>query len=569
MRVNEFVLNKSNIFAEKMEFSNINREKRLKQIQSKEYDLLVIGGGITGAGIALDAVTRGISTVLIEMQDFSAGTSSRSTKLVHGGLRYLEHLELGLVREVGREREIVHNNAAHIVLPEKMVLPIIEDGNLGEFTTSLALYVYDFLAGVKKTEQKKMLSREETLEIVPIIDSPILKSGALYYEYKTDDSRLTIEVLKKANDNGAVSLNYLKAKTFIYDNEKVVGLEAEDVLTGKTIVIKAKNIVNATGPWVDKLREKDKSLKGKRIHHTKGIHIVFEKERLPLNHAIYFDTGDKRMVFAIPRQDIVYVGTTDTDYYEDLANPEITKEDVQYLLDAMNRIAPTLNLEMKDVKSGWAGLRPLIHEDGKSPSELSRKDEIFHSKSGLISIAGGKLTGYRIMAKNVVKIIAKRLREKEDREFNSCQTKNMRLSGGEFPFYPHLGSLIEYADSKYDEIKQTGISAQSFKRLFYRYGMNIDTVSEKAFDYYSETRDSDFSWLKAELYYCVHYESVASLSDFFIRRTGMIFFYIDEIKKILMPAADILAEFLAWNDKQKQANIDALQKELQRATVFK
>ncbi len=385
-----------------MKFSNSDRSKITEKAVSSKYDLLIIGGGITGAGIALDAVTRGMRVVLIEMQDFAAGTSSRSTKLVHGGLRYLEHLELGLVREVGREREIVHNNAAHIVIPEKMILPIIEDGNLGEFTTSLALYVYDFLAGVKKSEQKKMLTKEETVKIIPLIDSPILKSGALYYEYKTDDSRLTIEVLKKAVEHGADCLNYVKAESFIYENGKIKGVKAKDLISGNTFEVFAENIVNATGPWVDKLREKDNSLKGKRIHHTKGIHIVFDKKRLPLNHAIYFDTGDKRMVFAIPRQDIVYVGTTDTDYYDNLENPTVTKTDVEYLLKQINNIAPTVKLELKDVKSVWSGLRPLIHEEGKDPSELSRKDEIFHSKTGLISIAGGKLTGYRIMAKNVV-----------------------------------------------------------------------------------------------------------------------------------------------------------------------
>ncbi len=552
-----------------MKFSNSDRKKRLEKIISTKFDLLIIGGGITGAGIALDAVTRGMSVALIEMQDFAAGTSSRSTKLVHGGLRYLEHLELGLVREVGREREIVHNNAAHIVIPEKMILPIIEDGNLGEFTTSLALYVYDFLAGVKKSEQKKMLTKEETVKIIPLIDSPILKAGALYYEYKTDDSRLTIEVLKKAAEHGAECINYVKAESFIYGKkDKITGVKAKDVLTGEECEIFAKNIVNATGPWVDGLRKKDNSLKGKRIHHTKGIHIVFDKKRLPINHAIYFDTGDKRMVFAIPRQDIIYVGTTDTDYYDNLENPTITKTDVQYLIDAVNKIAPTVKLELKDVKSAWSGLRPLIHEEGKDPSELSRKDEIFHSKTGLISIAGGKLTGYRIMAKDVVKIVAKRLYEKENREFLKCQTKNMRLSGGEFPFYPDIPNLINYADQKYDEVKQTGITVNNFKRLFYRYGTNIDKVSEKAFDYYSEMRDTKLSWLKAELYYCVNYEAVAALSDFFIRRTGMIFFYIDEIYEILNPAADMLAEFLNWDEKTKQKNIEELNIELKRSVVF-
>ncbi|RLD52867.1 MAG: glycerol-3-phosphate dehydrogenase [Bacteroidetes bacterium] len=551
-----------------MKFSNSDRPERINKISSTEYDLLIIGGGITGAGIALDAVTRGMSVALIEMQDFAAGTSSRSTKLVHGGLRYLEHLELGLVREVGREREIVHNNAAHIVIPEKMILPIVEDGNLGEFTTSLALYVYDFLAGVKKTEQKKMLTKEETLKIVPLLDSPILKAGALYYEYKTDDSRLTIEVLKKAVEHGANCLNYVKAESFIYENGKVIGLNAKDIFAENTFTIHAKNIVNATGPWVDKLREKDHSLKGKRIHHTKGIHIVFEKERLQINHAIYFDTGDKRMVFAIPRHDIVYVGTTDTDYYEDLENPNITKKGVQYLINAVNKIAPSAKLTFKDVKSAWSGLRPLIHEEGKDPSELSRKDEVFHSETGLISIAGGKLTGYRIMSKEVVKIVSKRLSESEEREFVKCQTKNLKLSGGEFPFYPDMSNLIAYADQKYDEIKQTGISVNDFKKLFYRYGMNIDKVSEKAFDYYSETRNTVFSWLKAELYYCVNDEAIVTLSDFFIRRTGMIFFYIDEIYEHINTAADILSDFLNWDEKTKQKNINELNLELKRATVF-
>jgi glycerol-3-phosphate dehydrogenase len=534
----------------------------------KPFDLLIIGGGITGAGIALDAASRGMRVALIEMQDFAAGTSSRSTKLVHGGLRYLEHLELGLVREVGREREIVHNNAAHIVIPEKMILPIVEDGNLGEFTTSLALYVYDFLAGVKKDEHRKMLSRQETVEKVPQIDSPILKAGALYYEYKTDDSRLTIEVLKKAVEFGAVPLNYAKAESFIYEENKVLGVNFTDLLTGEKHQIHASYTVNATGPWVDLLRDKDNSLKGKRIHHTKGIHIVIDKKRFPLNHAIYFDTGDKRMVFAIPRPEIVYIGTTDTDYNDNLENPSITKKDVLYLLESVNRIAPDAKLVFEDVKSAWAGLRPLIHEDGKAPSELSRKDEIFLSDSGLISIAGGKLTGYRMMSKNVVKIVAERIEKTDGRQFAKCQTKNLRLSGGDFPFYPDSIKLTEYADMKYDEAKQTGITVKEFNKLFYRYGTNIDLLTNKAFDLYNETKDSKQAWIKAEVWYTVNYESAATISDFFIRRTGMIFFYIDDIPPLVEPVTDYMAELLSWTPEIRQKNILDFEEEMKRVTVF-
>lgn len=551
-----------------MRFSSKNRAKHIQKLTEKELDLLIIGGGITGAGIALDASSRSISTGLLEMQDFASGTSSRSTKLVHGGLRYLEHLELGLVREVGREREIVHTNAAHIVLPEKMILPIIEDGNLGEFTTSIALYVYDYLAGVKKEENRQMLSKNEVLKKVPLLESDLIKSGALYYEYKTDDSRLTIEVLKKAVEFGAIPLNYAKVSSFIYKEKKICGVNFVDKKTGEEYKVFAKNIVNATGPWVDKLRKKDKSLKGKRIHHTKGIHIVIEKEKFPLNHAIYFDTGDKRMMFAIPRQDIVYVGTTDTDYSENLKNPSITKDDVEYLLKNVNRIAPSVKLKFEDVLSAWSGLRPLIHEEGKDPSELSRKDEVFKSKTGLISIAGGKLTGYRVMARNVAKAVAKRLEEKEGKKYIGCQTKNMRLSGGEFPFYPEAHRLTEYADMKFDEAKQTGISVKDFKILFYRYGMNIDFIMNKAYDYYNENKDSKQSWLKAEIWYCINYESTTSIADFFIRRTGMIFFFITDIYPIVNFVADFMGEQIGWTSEIKQKYIEEFKEDLKRATVF-
>lgn len=548
--------------------SAAKRSEILTQLQTEEYELLVIGGGITGAGIALDAASRGIKTALIEMQDYAAGTSSRSTKLVHGGLRYLEHLELGLVREVGREREIVHTNAAHIVIPEKMILPIIEGGNLGDFTTSLALYVYDFLAGVKKEEHRKMLSREETVEKVPLIDSDLLKSGALYYEYKTDDSRLTVEVLKKAREYNATLLNYVKAEEFIYENEIVCGVKATDILSGETLSISSKQVVNASGPWTDELRKKDNSLQGKRLRHSKGVHIVVSKDDFKLNHAIYFDTGDKRMVFAIPRFDIVYIGTTDTDYKGGLKNPRVTEEDALYLLEAVNRIAPKANLERKHIKSAWAGLRPLIHEEGKAPSELSRKDEIFHSDSGLISIAGGKLTGYRIMAKNVTNEVMKRLSNEPNRPYVKCQTKHMRLSGGEFPFYPETDKIEELFGKKYDQVFQTKISVNEYRKLFYRYGTNIDELNEKAFEYYNTNKQSESAWLKAEIWYSVFREGSCTLCDFFIRRSGLIFFEIDKIDRNKTMAAQYFKELLKLTDSEIQNQLKDLNQALDEARHF-
>ena len=549
--------------------SAIKRAEELNSLDGKTFDLIVVGGGITGAGIALDAASRGLSVALFEKQDYAQGTSSRSTKLVHGGLRYLEHLEFGIVRAVGRERKIVHENAMHIVLPEKMILPIIEGGSLGEFTTSMALKLYDFLADVKKSEQRKMLNKNEVLKKEPLLDSDKLKGGAMYYEYKTDDSRLTIETMKKAVEYGAKAFNYAEVTEYLYEQDfKISGVKVKDNFNDNEISVYGKYVVNATGVWVDEMRKKDDENSKKQLHITKGIHIVVPKTKLPLNHSIYFDVGDNRMVFAVPRFDVVYIGTTDTNYKGNYENPDIQSEDVEYLINAFNYISPKANLKIEDVESAWSGLRPLIHEEGKKPSELSRKDEIFCSDSGLISISGGKLTGYRLMAKKVVGKIKKRMEKEYNQEIGKCITKNIKLSGGEFDFDYSLVELIEYADKKYDEVKQLGISIANFKKIFYRYGKNIDFLIEKAFEFYNKEKNFKLAWIKAELWYGIHHEAVSSVSDFFIRRTGMIHFFVKEIKPMLKDVANYLQEELNWSDEYKKQSIEEFMTNYKRATEF-
>lgn len=551
-----------------IQFSSATRSEFIGTMKNKKFDVLVIGGGITGAGIALDAASRGLSVALIEKQDFSAGTSSRSTKLVHGGLRYLEHLDLALVRKVGQERETVYKNAPHIVIPEKMLLPIIEDGSLGEFTTSLALFVYDFLAGVKKSEKRIMLSLEQTIEHEPLLNKEILKGGALYYEYKTDDSRLTIEILKKANEFGVCSINYAECTDLIYENEKVCGAQVFDSVNKDKFPVYADYVINAAGIWVDSLRKKDNSLFGKRLHITKGIHIVVDRKKLNLKSSMYFDVGDKRMVFAIPRFEKVYIGTTDTNYTENLENPSITAHDVEYLLNAINRIIPSACLTFNDVVSAWSGLRPLIHEDGKDPSELSRKDELFESASGLISIAGGKLTGYRLMAKKIVDLLAKKIKTSKNTDIGKGKTKAMKLSGGEFSFAIKTSSLIEFCDRKYDEAKQTGISVNNFKNLFFRYGTNIDIITEKAYEYYNQSKNSSKAWLQAEVWYCVNYEMTLTLSDFFIRRTGKIHFFIEGIADEIDIVTQTMQNLLNWTNEQKNLITENFKAELFHAQNY-
>ena len=440
-----------------------------------------------------------------------------------------------------------------------MLLPIVEGGTLGEFTTALALYVYDYLAGVKKQEHRRMLTRDETTEREPLINPEILKGGALYYEYRTDDSRLTMEVIKKAAEYGAVVINYVEATDFIYHKRRVQGVEVKDVLTGDEYSIYAKYTVNATGVWVDQLRSKDNSLTNKRLHITKGIHIVVSRAKFPLKTAMYFDVGDRRMIFAIPRDGIVYIGTTDTEYFGALENPDITLADIEYLLSAVTHIAPSVDLTISDVESAWSGLRPLIHQEGKVPSELSRKDEVFLSESRLISIAGGKLTGYRLMAKKIVDLVCKRMARKEKRAIPKCHTKQIKLAGGEFDFRPDTHQLAAYVDARFKEACKTGISLPQFKQLFYRYGANLDILASKAGEFHDQSGNTHDAWLRAEVWYTIQYEMVTGLCDFFVRRTGMIHFQIDAIRTTQALVADTMADILGWDVESINRQLQALE----------
>ncbi|MCR6106059.1 glycerol-3-phosphate dehydrogenase/oxidase [Salipaludibacillus agaradhaerens] len=538
-------------------FSAVQRETYLQQMNGdSELDILVIGGGITGAGIALDATTRGLSTGLVEMQDFAAGTSSRSTKLVHGGLRYLKQLEFKIVAEVGKERAIVYENAPHVTNPEWMLLPIIKGGTYGKLASSVGLKVYDFLAGVKRKERRNMLSKQETIDKEPLLKRDTLKGSGIYVEYKTDDARLTLEILKEAVHRGTTAVNYAKAETLIYDNGKVAGARVKDLVSGKTYDIRAKKVINAAGPWVDDLREKDNSKKGKYLHLTKGVHIVIDQSRFPLKQAVYFDTKDDgRMVFAIPRDGKTYVGTTDTHYTEEIDSPRMTEDDLNYLINATNYMFPTVQLKREDVESSWAGLRPLIHEEGKSASEISRKDEIFESQSGLLSIAGGKLTGYRKMAERIVDIAANELGIKE-----KSATEKITLSGGDVGGADNLTSFIETWTNKGKEV---GLSEKEAKRLTSLYGSNVKRLLEII---ETSGRESKHYHLPesvfASLVYGIEEEMVVSPIDFFNRRTSEVIFDIHAVHRHKEGVMKYMKDRFHWSDEEMECHEKILDEEL-------
>lgn len=545
-------------------FSFFNRTNIQQELETTEFDMLIIGGGITGAGIALDAASRGMKVALVEKNDFASGTSSKSTKLIHGGLRYLKQFDFWLVKEVGTERAIVHKLAPHLVIPEKMILPLIEGGTYGSWLTSIGLKIYDVLASVEGDDKRKMLDKEEALEKEPLLPDSILNGAGFYAEYRTDDARLTIEILKTASQYDAQILNYVQADEFIYENKRVVGAKVTDVLTDKSFNIKAKYVVNAAGPWVDELRQINNSKIGKRLHLTKGVHLVVAHEKLPVKQSVYFDIPDGRMMFAIPRGKVTYFGTTDTNYQQDKDNVETSIVDALYLIEAVNNMFPDITLTLEDIQSSWAGLRPLIHEEGKSASELSRKDEIFVSDTKLISIAGGKLTGYRKMAERIVDIVAKKMTRRFEKEFEPIQTEDLILSGGPFLNYK---SVKIYTNQVYKRIKSFGLTEKDASYLVHNYGKQTDIILDK-FDELTE-ENYEKQLLKAEVWFTIQHEMTCTPTDFFMRRTGRLFFdkpSVDNYKQFVL---DEFIKHFEWNSKTSSNHLQELEDKMALAIGFK
>jgi glycerol-3-phosphate dehydrogenase len=520
---------------ENIAFSNVGRKETLNKIAKETYDLVVIGGGITGAGIALDASSRGMKVLLLEKGDFASGTSSKSTKLIHGGLRYLKQFDFWLVKEVGSERAIVHKLAPHLVIPEKMLLPLIEGGSYGKWLTSIGLKVYDILAQVEGDDKRQMLEKKEALKLEPLLPKKILNGAGYYAEYRTDDARLTLENIKTSLQFGTKAINYAQVTEFIYKDERVAGVKFHDGVFGDDYEVSSQYVINAAGPWVDELRSVNQSKKGKRLHLTKGVHLVFPKEKLPVQQSVYFDIPDGRMMFAIPRGKVTYIGTTDTNYNSDKDHVTTDIADAIYLITAVNHMFPDIHLELDDIISSWAGLRPLIHEEGKSASELSRKDEIFTSDTGLVSIAGGKLTGYRKMAERVVNRIAKQMEEDHGRKLEACTTDKIRLCGSDFKKFKHVKKFIAMV---YDRIHDSGFSEYDAWYLVTTYGIQTETILER----YAQLNSADpfERMIRAEAQFTIAHEMALNPMDFFIRRTGRLYFDIDSVRKYMEP---VLEEF--------------------------
>ena len=532
-------------------FSGTHRSKITKVLKEKHYDIIVIGGGITGAGILLDAQSRGLSCALIEKQDFAEGTSSRSTKLIHGGLRYLKQWNFKQVSDTGKERIIVEHIARHLTYPKKVIVPSIKNGTFSKFQLSLALWVYEKLAQVPKQYIHKRFTKKELETNLPAIDSDILTGGIEYVEFQTNDARLTIENIKKGLEFGASIIHQTKVTNLTYGkNGYINGVRVKDSLTMEQYSINSTCIINATGAWSDQFSSIEKD---HRISPSKGVHLVFNSERFPLTKAVYFDTPDDRMIFAIPDENCTYVGTTDTFYNGNIDDLSITLEEKSYLLDAINTMFPRLLLQTKDIISGWVGVRPLIFEKGKSPSEISRKHEVYEDPNGLLTIAGGKLTGYRKMARKVIdKAIQKhfcKIRLKD------CHTKSITLTGSD---YLNNEEFEEKKNSFIETSLEFGWSAEESRWVYNLFGSQSDEIRRL-----KHTVESSLpSYLLQALLFCIAKEMVSTPSDFILRRTNLCYFhpnivakYIIEISRIIYIQLDYSEQLISKFDDQLTSDL--------------
>lgn len=523
-------------------FDSRKRDEYKSIISNKTFDVLVIGGGITGAGISLDASSRGLNTCLIDMNDFASGTSSKSTKLIHGGLRYLEQFKFKLVHETGNERAILSNIAPHLVKPEKMLLPIIKNGKLNKFSTRIALMIYDYLANVRKEDKNKILSIGQTFSQEPLLKSNNILGSAYYSEYRTDDSRLTIEVLKKSHELGASPINYIKAIDFIYKENKVEGVRCKDQLDGTILELYAKNIINASGSWTDEvLNDKEK-----KLVLSKGVHIVVSRKIFNLSQSIYFDAIDKRMIFAIPRGDKVYVGTTDTEFNKKEDKLVVLRKEVNYLLNSVNKTFSVL-LNLEHVESSWVGLRPLVKDGNKKVSEVSREDEIFVSKEGIISIAGGKLTGYRKMGERVIDFILK----KDNITKKKSLTKNLKLYGN---YYNKLKS----------QILDLGFTHNQFNKYYDNYG---DECQEIFFTIKGRSKEDNILII-SEYRFCIKNEMCHNLLDFFSQRNSMVYYNVDGVFPFIKQNEKEMKKTADISDQKWKNQLDDLKKYINQITTF-
>jgi glycerol-3-phosphate dehydrogenase len=537
-------------------FSPETREATLAALPGADLDLLVVGGGITGAAVARDAALRGLRVAVVEARDWAAGTSSRSSKLIHGGIRYLQQGDLGLVRESASERQTMRRIAPHLTVPLRVLMPTY--GRAMQAKLNVGMWTFERIAAVAEAERYEMLGRDEAIRREPALDGTKLHGAVAFTEYLTDDARLVLETVLGAHQAGAACVNHA-AVTALTPAGDGTAVTLRDPRGGEHR-LHARVVVNAAGPWVDTVRQLAGAARP-RLHLTKGIHLVLAHERLPVQHMVAMQARDRRSVFAAPREQFTYLGTTDTDYGKPADHPEITADDAEYLLEAANRTFRVPPLTTADVLGGWAGLRPLLHEEGKRPSEISRKDEIMEEEPGLVSVAGGKLTTHRRMAARVVDLVMRRL----GRSPVACRTDTVPLPDGTV-------AADQLADL--ERRVQAGLprlAPGAATRLVRLYGAACERILSRAAasPEASAPLPGQPNVARAEIDHVLDEEMALTLEDLLERRTRLLLFDAHQGLGAAEAIAAIAAARLGWDAARTAAELEgyrALAASLRRFT---
>lgn len=558
------------------EFSYRSREQALDRFEKESFDLLIIGGGITGAAVARDASSRGLRVALVERRDFAFGTSSRSSKLIHGGLRYLENMEFGLVFEALSERALLLKTAPHMVRPLPFYLPVYQGDSNGQGILSLGLWLYDLLALFRTPGFHRSLSKKKILKDIPFLKQEGLKGGFKYFDASMWDDVLAVETLRSAQGLGAAIANYVEAVSPIWEEQRMVGFELKDQESSRRISVKASKVIFCTGPWTDWMGQKCSQKWKDWLNPSKGVHLIFDLKRIPIPGAMVMShPQDGRISFVIPRPDfgsgVVIVGTTDGPTPKDPEKAEITADDVQYLMELLNRYFPGLKLTTSDILSAYVGVRPLVGEgvslmgseaqdqksasDGHHLQKVSREHFIDQGPGGSVVVAGGKYTTHRKMGEEIVEFTLKYWKAESERDVSVKFPQNLTQPETRSPVNP--GATHE---AMHDCLvkAQTQHSVELPIELVERYGQGaweIWNLHENSPT--SQVDPEGFPLLEAQLRYAIQNEMVIHLEDFYLRRLPLYAARADHG----LPWAEALVR--VWAQEKRLSQEDA-QQELQR-----
>ncbi len=519
------------------EFSWMTRRANIKRLQTEIFDLVIIGGGINGAGVARDAASRGMKVALVEAQDFAEGTSSRSSKLAHGGIRYLENLEFGLVHESLSERQTLFEIAPNLCRPLEFLIPIFSSSRVGMWKMGLGMWLYDLLSSLGSPGLHTHWGVEELIDQVPNLKQDKLKGGYSYYDGYMDDDRLVIETLRSAHraQESAAICNFVKVEGLTFTGDRCTGVTCEDRVSGKSWSVKAKKVVSCLGPWTDLFAKSHLNHWRTCLRPTKGVHISFSKEKFSLSKAVVMAV-EKRIIFVIPRDNYVLVGTTDTDFKGDPGAVSVEKEDIDYILNALRDYFPELKLSINDIIGRYAGVRPLVFDGAESEGKTSREHKIYQDSSGVVFLVGGKYTTYRKMAEETVDKVLDDFSLEDQALYGRSQTKEPLHRECSLENYRRTQAWTEGLSNSY------GMNSEDVQKLIRRHGL-------LAFELLKEGR-GQWSYWQCEAYYGANYTMCRGLSDFFKRRSDVFLSVRDRGESIVDEILGVFAQYLGWDQEE-------------------